>query len=488
MGPGEGRNDPHAAGRRTVRRLRRSLVVAALGAVAFVPWWLWQSVPRGRSRAAGSAVAVGPAIRWESTAPASVTVRGTAGPLPWPATGQAAWGLLGQGVVAASPDERPAPIASLTKMMTALIVLADRPLRLHQAGPILTMTEADARAWAWDVAAGDSSLRVMPGERLSEYQLLEALLIPSADNVARILATWAAGSRARFVAQMNAEARRLGLTETHYAGPSGLDPRTVSTASDQVRVAEAAMANPVVREIVDQSTAVVGSSGPVFGYNPLLGRLGVVGVKSGFTDAAAACLAIAARRQVGGATTTVFVVDLGQPDGLAGAAAVDADLLGRITADLRALAPPSGAVAWVEVEGRTLDLVASSRQPVVVAVGGHYAWRLHVERGRFDMLGRPLGSLRPGGRHPIAPTPGVIELVPAGAGPGSAPAGTWPLELGDGSGERFPDGRVAQDSAERVARGAARANRRCSLGECGVGRGGAEGALGRRQTVGSSRR
>lgn len=377
---------------------------------------------------------VRPAIRWETTVPASITVPGTAGPLPWPATGQAAWGLLGQGVVAASPDERPAPIASLTKMMTALVVLADRPLRRHEAGPVLTMTEADARSWARDVAAGDSSMRVMPGERLSEYQLLEALLIPSADNVARILATWAAGSRARFVAEMNAEARRLGLTETHYAGPSGLDPRTVSTAADQVRVAEAAMANPVVREIVDQSTAVVGSSGPVFGYNPLLGHLGVVGVKSGFTDAAAACLAVAARRDVAGATGTVVVVDLGQPDGLDGAAAVDADLLQRVTADLRAVAPPSGVVAWVEVDGRALDLVASSRRPVVVAVGWRYAWRLHVERGRFDVLGRPLGSLRLGGRDPIAPTPGTIELVAAGAGPRSAPAGRWPLGLGDGSG------------------------------------------------------
>lgn len=427
-----GPKDPKVAGRRRPRRLRRAVVVAAIGAVASVLWCSglsWFSELARRSRGAERPTAIGPAIRWEVTAPASVTVPGPARPLRWPATGQAAWGLLGQGVVAASPDERPVPIASLAKMMTALVVLADRPLRPHEAGPILTMTESDARAWAQDVAAGESTMRVIAGEHLSEYQLLEALLIPSADNVARILATWAAGSRARFVAEMNAEARRLGLTQTHYAGPSGLDARTVSTAADQVRVAEAAMENPIVRTIVDQPTAVVGPSGPVFGYNPLLGRLGVVGVKSGFTDAAAACLAVAARRHIGRATATIVVVDLGQPDGLDGAAAFDADLLERVSADLRLLTPPSGALARIDVEGRAFGLVASMRRPVVVVVGRHYAWRVHLERGVLDELGRPPGSLRPGGRRLAAPTPGTLSLVVAAGGPRSPPAATWPLRL-----------------------------------------------------------
>ena len=82
---------------------------------------------------------------------------------------------------------------------------------------------------------------VAAGEAISERHALEALLLPSADNMAWILARWDAGSQDAFVARMNAAARRLGMTGTRYTDASGLDSSTVSTTADQVRFGMAAM-------------------------------------------------------------------------------------------------------------------------------------------------------------------------------------------------------------------------------------------------------
>ena len=112
-------------------------------------------------------------------------------------------------------------MASLTKIMTAVIVLEDHPLG-HGSGPTFTMTAADHAAWIRSVEQGDSSLEVVAGERLTERQLLEGLMIPSACNIADYLAVWDAGSIAAFVRKMNATATAFGLAQTHYADASGL--------------------------------------------------------------------------------------------------------------------------------------------------------------------------------------------------------------------------------------------------------------------------
>ncbi len=98
---------------------------------------------------------------------------------------------------------------------------------------------------------------VVAGETITERQALEALLLPSADNMAWILARWDAGSQAAFVARMNDTARRLGMTGTSYTDPSGLDPSTTSTAADQVRLGLAAMRVPALAAIAAMPTALV---------------------------------------------------------------------------------------------------------------------------------------------------------------------------------------------------------------------------------------
>src|SRR3954454_9840307 len=155
----------------------------------------------------------------------------------WPAYGQAAV-QIGQSQVRASPNQHPAAIASIAKVMTAYLVLRDRPLRPGEDGPTITLTDADVADTDRRRGQEESVVSISAGERLTERQALQALLLPSANNIAAVLARWDAGSAGRFVARMNATARSLGMTQTRYTDPSGYDDATVSTAADQLRVVD----------------------------------------------------------------------------------------------------------------------------------------------------------------------------------------------------------------------------------------------------------
>ena len=154
---------------------------------------------------------------------------------------------------------------------------------------------------------------VAAGEQLTERQALQALLLPSANNIAAVLARWDAGSVDRFVARMNATARSLGMTHTRYTDPSGYDDATVSTAADQVRIVDRAMRLPVFASIVATPSATLPVAGTVHNTNTLLGHNGFVGVKTGSTDAAGGCFAFRAIRWIDGKRTTITGVVLGQP-------------------------------------------------------------------------------------------------------------------------------------------------------------------------------
>jgi len=247
--------------------------------------------------------------------------------LDWPKVGQAAVELRGVGLVGRSPRERPVPIASLTKMMTALILLHDHPLVPGESGPRFRITAADVASYDKEAVAGDSTVEVVAGEILTEYQFLEALLVPSGDNFADMIATWDAGSISRFVAKMNAMARSLGLFATHYADASGVNPASVSTASDQARLAADLMGDAVVRGIVRRPYLRFPVVRKIWNANPALGVDGIIGVKSGWTFEASGCLVTAAFRTVRHHGVLVIVAALGQPGGLWYAATVDEALL-----------------------------------------------------------------------------------------------------------------------------------------------------------------
>jgi D-alanyl-D-alanine carboxypeptidase (penicillin-binding protein 5/6) len=246
----------------------------------------------------------------------------------WPAYGQAAFVRTGQAQVQAGPDQHPAAIASIAKVMTAYLVLRDHPLEPGQDGPPITLTDADVADTDRRRGQQESIVPIADGEQLSERQALQALLLPSANNIAAVLARWDAGSEGRFVARMNATARSLGMTHTRYTDPSGYDDATVSTAADQVLIVDRAMRLPVFAGIVATPSATLPVVGTVRNTNALLGREGFVGVKTGSDDAAGGCFAFRAIRRIGGRRTAITGVVLGQPGddriaaGLAAAAAM----------------------------------------------------------------------------------------------------------------------------------------------------------------------
>ncbi len=265
--------------------------------------------------------------RWRVVAQSTYVVPGRLARYSWPTRGEGAVGLQGAGVMSASPNEQVVPIASMTKMMTALVLLADHPLSVGEAGPTITMTPFDANEWVADVNQGDATVAVRAGEQLSELQMLQGLMIPSGDNVADDLARWDAGSLNAFVAKMNLRAAEMGLSHTHYADASGVAPGSASTAADQVRVVGALMENPVVRSIVDLQSAPFPVVGTIHAANPALGIDGIIGVKSGWTTAANGCLAVAAMDRVRGRDVMLIAVTTGNLDGLYGAARVDEQLI-----------------------------------------------------------------------------------------------------------------------------------------------------------------
>jgi D-alanyl-D-alanine carboxypeptidase (penicillin-binding protein 5/6) len=231
----------------------------------------------------------------------------------WPAQGQAAFVESGQEHVQAGPNQHPAPIASVTKVMTAYILLRDHPLQAGDDGPVLTLTDADVADTARRRAQGQSVVSVAAGERLTERQALEALLLPSANNIAVVLARWDAGGVDQFVARMNAAAQSFGMSETRYTDPSGFEQTTVSTAADQVQIVERAMSLPVFAGIVAMPSATLPVAGTVASTDALLGHDGFVGVKTGSDNAAGGCFAFRAVRTIGGKQTTITGVVLGQP-------------------------------------------------------------------------------------------------------------------------------------------------------------------------------
>ncbi len=307
-----------------IRRIRVAALLVVLTAIAAVfGYWLLASsastatssidVPRSEHHGA-----VGEAL------PSTV----------WPAQGQAAV-QMGQSPVQAGPNQHAAPIASVAKVMTAYLVLRDHPLQPGEDGPTITLTDADVADTDRRRGHEESVVPISAGEQLTERQALEALLLPSANNIAAVLARWEAGSAERFVARMNATARSLRMTHTRYTDPSGYDDATVSTAADQVRLVDRAMRLRVFATIVATPSATLPVAGTVHNTNTLLGRNGFVGVKTGSTAAAGGCFAFRAIRWIDGKRTTITGVVLGQPGQVeAGLAAADA-MVDRVTGHSR---------------------------------------------------------------------------------------------------------------------------------------------------------
>jgi serine-type D-Ala-D-Ala carboxypeptidase (penicillin-binding protein 5/6) len=232
----------------------------------------------------------------------------------WPKTGGAAIGLVGQqGLLGSHGSEASVPIASMTKTITALVLLDKYKLTGSEQGPTITFTQQDVdilnQVWAED----GSWAKVAAGEKLTLVQAMTAMILPSANNYARSLAAWSYGSQAKFVSVANAWLNAHGFTHTHMTDPSGLDSGSVSDMADLVGIGKLAIANPVLAKIVDTPSADLPTVGKIHNTDPLIGKDGIEGIKTGYTQQAGHCLLFAAKVELDGTARTFVGVMIGQP-------------------------------------------------------------------------------------------------------------------------------------------------------------------------------
>ncbi|MEW2358111.1 hypothetical protein [Spirillospora sp. NPDC029432] len=289
----------------------------------------------------------------------SHTFPGAAPTLPWPVQGQSALYVEGLGMMGSSGGTVPTPTASVAKVMTAYVFLKEHPLATGQPGPTYTVAPEAAAQIPSRKQRGESLLGVTAGMRLTERKALEALMVISANDVAHELARWDSGDPKLFVQKMNDTAKALGMTSTTYTDPSGYLSTTVSTAADQLKLLRAAMRVPAFVEIVSKRAYVPDGPGQTRpGGNILLGQYGVLGGKTGYTDAAGGNYVFAARKDVGGVSTLFLGAVMGQQSPSAmGALQVGRDLVAAAQSAVTAvtLAPQGARVAQVDdgLGGRT---------------------------------------------------------------------------------------------------------------------------------------
>lgn len=199
--------------------------------------------------------------------------------MPWPGEGQGAVEVEGVGSIGTYGAQKPAPIASVAKTMTAYVILQEHPISGKQVGEKITV---DQQAEDESKIEDESTAQVSKGQQFTEKQMLQLLMIPSGNNAARLLARWDSKSEAEFVKKMNDAAKKLGMTNSTYTDPSGLKATTVSTPQDQLKLARAVLQNDIFRVIVDTPNITIpGIEGRIENNNTILLEPGVKGIKTG---------------------------------------------------------------------------------------------------------------------------------------------------------------------------------------------------------------
>jgi serine-type D-Ala-D-Ala carboxypeptidase (penicillin-binding protein 5/6) len=233
--------------------------------------------------------------------------------LPWPAEGQGAAEVVGVGSLGQYGAQKPAPIASVAKTMTAYVILRDHPITGKQVGPKITV---DKKAEEESKAKSESTAPIKEGQQFTEKQMLQLLMIPSGNNAARLLARWDAGSEEAFVKKMNDAAKELGMTNSTYTDPSGLKATTVSTPLDQIKLGKAVMENDVFREIVNTTQVEIpGIDGKIRNNNDrALLMDGVGGIKTGSSTPAGGNLLWSANAVVDGEVRRIVGIVMGAQD------------------------------------------------------------------------------------------------------------------------------------------------------------------------------
>ncbi|OWA12860.1 D-alanyl-D-alanine carboxypeptidase [Streptomyces sp. CS227] len=246
------------------------------------------------------------------TAEETYTFKGEEPAMPWPTEGQATVTVDGIGSLGSYGEQKPIPIGSVAKVMTAYTILREHPVKKGTEGEMLTI---DAKAQRdYENAGQESTVKVTEGQKISVKEAIEAIMLPSANNIARQLARWDSdGDEAAFVEKMNKYADELGMENTTYTDPSGLKETTVSSAEDQVKLGKAVMEFETFSSVVRLPNYESTTSGQTEkNYNFLVPMYGVVGIKTGSTTKAGGNLLFAAEKVVDGEKQLIIGAVFGQ--------------------------------------------------------------------------------------------------------------------------------------------------------------------------------
>ncbi|WP_312170467.1 D-alanyl-D-alanine carboxypeptidase [Microbacterium sp.] len=345
----------------------------------------------------------------------------------WPAQGSAAVGISGLGTTSSTVD--PAAIASITKVVSSLMVLDSMPLAVGEQGPEFSFTRADNLEY-WQYRRLDqSALDVPVGGVLTEYQLLQGTLLGSANNYIDRLAQEIWGSNAAFADAATTWLSDRGLTDITIATPSGFDDRNTATPQALIALAEIAMQNPVFAEIVATPSVDLPGAGTVVNTNGMLADAGVVGVKTG-TLGDSWNLLTAKDITVDDTTVHVFASVLGQIDDEQRLAETRA-LLAQVETALDAQQPvlTKGTVVGTvsTVWGTTVDIVTDEDSDVVLWNGVAAEVTPSFELGEDRESGDQVGTLTSVGPLNTSTTP--LVLAEDVDGPSPWWRLTHPLEL-----------------------------------------------------------
>ncbi|MFJ8754764.1 D-alanyl-D-alanine carboxypeptidase [Streptomyces sp. NPDC102441] len=334
--------------------------------------------------------------------------------MPWPEDGQGAVEVEGVGTIGTYGKEKSAPIASVAKIMTAYVILQGHPITGKEAGDQIVV---DAKAGEEADRLDESTAPIKEGQKYTERQMLQLLMIPSGNNVARLLARWDATTEKAFVEKMNAAAKDLGMTNSDYTDPSGLEPATRSTPADQLKLAKAVLRNDVFREIVNMPQAQIpGIDKMIYNNNNILLEPGVSGIKTGSSTPAGGNLIWTADTVIDGKTRRIVGAVMGaDADGI-----LDAKLQRALQSSLALIQTAQDGVDSTTVvkKGQVVGYVDNgfgSRTPVVAtkdlkAVG----WGgLEVELKLTDGGKVPAQTAKPGT---------VVGEVTVGTGTGKVSA------------------------------------------------------------------
>lgn len=317
---------PKTASQLKRRRWRRLLggLIAVVVVVALVATYvsLTLNAPVGAAAATTH--------RPDFTSPAAATIA-------LPTVGEAAVSVAGadnllgptaEGIFASSGGNSPMPMASISKLITAMVILNSKPLGASGTGPTITWSKDDHALYDKYYLLNATIAAMPTNSTMSEHDALETMLVVSACNYAEAMADWAFGSNAGFVSAAKRWLKANGLTGTTMIEPTGVDARNTSTPSDLIAIGKLAMANPAIAAIVAKTSLDVPSLVGMPNTNDLLGTDGIDGIKTGTLVPGGSDLLFSAVVPVGTATPlTVTGVMLGGES----RASVDSDVRALIT-------------------------------------------------------------------------------------------------------------------------------------------------------------